>query len=759
MKGYITGRAVRRQILHCVLLLLIVPELMAQSGETLIAAAGSDGSKPPATFALSMRVGSSQALATSAYSTEEITLAGSINTAQGDIGKTADIYVVVASGNSFYMRNASGGFDPWNGNPVALNPSVSATVLTESVAVDIFSGVLGLTAELDIYLAYRATNSDLLVYTELPATFTISAEPVNTTEFYAPTPVADLLSLTRPVSWAALSAGPEDLQRFSFGPASGNDVLRVSQTGNNVESTLLVEAGMAGQAEITDQKLLQAMFQFIAEEGGGYRIHSVMHSNFALDWDSATEELIMRDIRSGSRDDATAGYLVFEVSGSSQQILVAAGRKQYEASSESFTTEAGWQQRELQINGSQFLLSLSGGTAVTLYSPAIDLSIPFDFNPATTSRVSNPEVTPTVKLTNDPLASTPQQVNSAYAAQLSAPGVDSATTAAASAMLDTIESDLAAEGAQLRYPKEFYLAFRSGLLSRVLTTSDSTDGEIGQLTVPYVYFTNATDSEGVNHPFMIIASYGIPDSMALLWDVARPPGDGNGGMYEEQSVTRSYHREAYLTKIPLRDYGEVSSLTENTMVNDLASDVGVSDYDHHNYASVNATGIAVDGVVIYPTYNNTLHIAQEAAELSAQGMHAGRGLGVHYHADAHSGRGSGLHLYNARDYVGRDHPPVVSMGFDGVAGYGIYQAGDSSSEGATIALDEFGGHEHGIYGYHYHAFTRESVTEGNGGGVSYTAHILPPLGAWAGRINDIPDFWQGPAPNYVGGKSAWLGNE
>lgn len=733
--------------------------LFAQDGEVQIQASGSDGSSPPASFTLSMRVGSSQTLSSTAYSTESITLSGSISTAAGDVGKNADIYVVVASGNSFYMRTSSGGFTPWNGNSASLSPTVTSIELGSSQQVDIFSGVLGLTATLDVYLAYRPVNSDVLVYTATPATFTISVEPVAVTNFYAPSPVVDLLAITRPVAWSALGADVADLQRFSLGPAASSDVMRVSQSGNTIESSLLLESGMAAQTELTDEKLLQAMFQFIAEDGGGYRVHSVLHSNYALDWDSNSEELVMRDIRSGSRDDANAAYLVFEVSGSSSQVLVASGRKTYDAGSSAFVSESGWQQRELQIMNDKFFVRASAGTTISLYQPAIDLSIPFDFNPGNTNRVSNPEVTPQVKLTNDSLASTPQQVNSQYADQLTAAGVDSTTTAAATAMLETIESDLISEGSQLRYPKEFYLAFRAGLLSRVLTSSDSTDGTVGQLTVPYVYFTNATDDQGVHHPFMVIASYGIPDSMALLWDVARPPGDGNGGSYEQQSVTRSYHREAYLTKIPLRDYGEVTSLTENTMVNDLASDVGVTAYDHHNYASVNATGIAVDGVVIYPTYNNTLHIAQEAAELSAQGMHAGRGLGVHYHADAHSGRGSGLHLYNARDYVGRDHPPIVSMGFDGVAGYGIYQPGDTSSEGVSIPLDDFGGHEHGDYGYHYHSFTRDAVTEGNGGGVSYTAHILPPLGAWAGRINDIPDFWQGPAPNYVGGKSAWLGNQ
>jgi len=170
-------------------------------------------------------------------------------------------------------------------------------------------------------------------------------------------------------------------------------------------------------------------------------------------------------------------------------------------------------------------------------------------------------------------------------------------------------------------------------------------------------------------------------------------------------------------------------------------------------------------VVIYPSYNNSLHVAQTAAELSAHGMHSGRGLGAHYHADAHSATQEGLNLYNSSDYEGRSHPPIVSMGFDGVAGYGVYLQNDTSSDGATIDLDDFGGHEHDDYAYHYHSFPAAAITDtGNGpedpaGGVSYTAHQLPPMGAWAGKINDIPEFWDGTSPNYVGGRSVYLGTE
>lgn len=246
--------------------------------------------------------------------------------------------------------------------------------------------------------------------------------------------------------------------------------------------------------------------------------------------------------------------------------------------------------------------------------------------------------------------------------------------------------------------------------------------------------------------------------MALLWNVIQPPGDGLARGYANQKVTRSYHRENFVMKIPMKDYGNVSSMGENIMVEDLGTNAGVLEWDHHNYASISALGVAVDGVVIYPTYNNGLHISAEEGELSAHGMHSGRGLGAHYHADGHSATGEGLNLYNASDYEGHSHPPIISIGFDGIAGYGIYQPGETESEGAEIPLDAFGGHRHGHYAYHYHAFAVPAVTEKNS--VPYTVHKLAPLGAWAARVNDIPKYWNGIRPDYSGqGKSVYLGTE
>jgi hypothetical protein len=595
----------------------------------------------------------------------------------------------------------------------------------------------------------------------------IKTTPAAPSVFYTPSAIVNALQLTRDVTWSALTSGPADLVRFTLGPSGSGDLVLLTESNDEVNPQLQLQAGLAKQSSATDDLLLRSMFQFIAESGGGYRIVSSKHSNYALDVANAsgTGPVIPRDIRSGFKDAATAGYLVFEFSGST---LTASGRRIFNVALNEYVQVSNWQPRQVSITNNLLALSEGVGSALTLYAPPINLDIPFDFNPDGSTRVSNPEVTPQTKVAvgePDPISSVRTQVTSAYANQVATAGIDSGTTAAASAMLTQIEADLLAEGAKMRYPAEFYLAFREGLMSRVLPSSDSTDGVVGQLTVPYVFFTNAADSNGLHQPFMVIASYGLPDSLALLWDVPRPPGDGLGSGYNEQAVTRSYHREAFLMKIPLRDYGEVSSLTENIMESDLASDVGVTSFDHHNYASVSATGVAIDGVVIYPSYNNSLHVSQEAAELSAHGMHSGRGLGVHYHADAHSATREGLNLYNDSDYAGHSHPPIISIGFDGVAGYGVYRDGDVASDGSTLALDAFGGHEHGIYGYHYHSFTQtKSTTAGKGpqdppGNVSYTAHQLPPRGAWAGRINDIPEFWKGPVPDYVGGKSIYLGTK
>ena len=76
--------------------------------------------------------------------------------------------------------------------------------------------------------------------------------------------------------------------------------------------------------------------------------------------------------------------------------------------------------------------------------------------------------------------------------------------------------------------------------------------------------------------------------MHLQIDVSRPPGDGTPGTsYPEQTVTRNAVLEQKLIKIPIRDYGLVTNLTDNDLTDhgSLATDQNVNesgwDVDNH----------------------------------------------------------------------------------------------------------------------------------------------------------------------------------
>jgi hypothetical protein len=188
-----------------------------------------------------------------------------------------------------------------------------------------------------------------------------------------------------------------------------------------------------------------------------------------------------------------------------------------------------------------------------------------------------------------------------------------------------------------------------------------------------------------------------------------------------------------------------------------------------NYASIADNGVMIDGTSIYPVLNNILITSQEESSLNMHGCHVGQGFGYHCHADGFSVMGNGMSLYNQRDYAGQSHPPLLGFGFDGIALYGRYVPSEPDMVGYTaittlptstaaptgVELDAYGGHTHvidGVSSYHQHSRPYLAKTLGNGpvtGGTSYTVHSLI-TGAWRGRINEIPNFWDGTKPNTRG---------
>ena len=481
-------------------------------------------------------------------------------------------------------------------------------------------------------------------------------------------------------------------------------------------------------------------FQLVKEGSNScYRLDSEKHSNYSIDYNSSTNRLQLRDTFGYSRDSNSA-YLCFTFSGTN---MTASKRFLFNTANKNYTEDTSFSSKYVYYDTTNSYFKLnSSASSITPYDSGINLSIPSSFNPTSRSMVTNSRVDWSSwavhynnqtyygnKLYND--------TYSTYQAQLQAAGDNASTTAAAETMLSQIKSDLASSGGALRYDSSVYLAFRSALLKTKVTGETIVGAPIDLNTAPYVYFTNESDSSGVRHPFMVIFSWSITDRPNRLLDVPVPPGDGSGS-YATASVTRDAVLQTFLHKIPLKDYGEVSSVTENTLSASLASNAGSTSYTVYSYAGISAIGIAVDGVQIYPVFNNVLLPAVEKGEITNSGIHVGQGMGLHWHADGHGATGNGLNLYNLSDYEGYMHPPLIGFGLDGVALYGKYESSYSYMDGYDTALGDFGGHEHGSYNYHYHAHSQSSsiVCSSN----DYTMNILM-HGAWKGKINDIPEFW------------------
>jgi len=424
----------------------------------------------------------------------------------------------------------------------------------------------------------------------------------------------------------------------------------------------------------------------------------------------------------------------------------------------------------------------SSYSSITMYNSPLDLSVPTQFNPLNELRATNLTTSlytagmMTTGLTAlyrtnysvvSKLANTYIKQIFTYNSSMSITNKASADRYAYS-MLDTIFST----NSSLRYTKEFYKTLRDGLLKNVTSSHSLSNAYLTGKTVLQVYFTNEADTSGNKHPFMVILNTSSPSGPARFMDVTRPPGDAinhyssdtSMNNYQVQYVTRNAAYQQFLTKIPMRgDYGVVNSVVNTTgnanlkvmqTIVSLAQENGSTSYDYFNYASKASCGIAIDSTQLYPLLNNALIPSCGAGELTALGHHSGQGLGTHYHADSFQCGKNNVNFYNATDYVGQTHPPLIGMAFDGIALYGSYVVGyDVSSnvnpgytydmDGSSNTLDSFGAHSHGIYGYHYHAAPLSSLSipcyASNQGASKYPVYALL-YGSWAGNVSAIPYF-------------------
>ena len=584
------------------------------------------------------------------------------------------------------------------------------------------------------------------------ASFTPTAG-VAQTVYHAPTPFASVLKSSYqaaslvPVN-AMLHRGRYLISDSASATASAN-YLTIG-TSYSASTGFALESGAIATGS-TYNTYLSKLVQVMADASGYFRLDSHLHPNNSIDADAADGNRLKFRNNFGKAAQ-TYGYVVFSYDGATKLLQA---RKRYKYSYDavsfaaSYTEDSSFAAANYYVNAAAGFYSLVAGAASAskfyLYNSPIDFSVPVDMNPLLTAPVSNAAAAfkskTTTAATEGANGSIYRSVNSTYRGQVLTAGSDATTKTNADAMLAKIKTAVESKGEKLRYDTAVYTVFRDAALATTLVSDAIADGAPGQNLVPYVYFTNEQDASGNYHPFMIVVNYGNAASPHGLLDIPRPPGDGQGGGYQVQKVTRYSNLENYITRIPMKDYGVVTSVTENKLTATLLSDVGgnILSANVYSYASIADNGLLIDGSVMFPVFNNTLIPSQAVGELTASGCHVGQGGGgPHCHADG-SQSGNGVRLYNDSDYVGKSHPPLIGFGYDGVALFGVYRAGtDTAMLGSGTALDGFGGHAHDGIGYHYHAHLVPNYPLA-GSATGYTLHVLM-KGAYIGKINSVPYF-------------------
>ncbi|MBO6523860.1 MAG: T9SS type A sorting domain-containing protein [Balneolaceae bacterium] len=595
-------------------------------------------------------------------------------------------------------------------------------------------------------------------------------------DYYGPQPFGEILDNDFAISWTPATISDIENRKYVVLLDAETKTTAIGIGESDLTSLKMIQL-----ENITDTygSVMRSIFQIVDINThldqqeipllGEFTINPMLHSYYGINSSSENNALLTDGGTRYVSEQSSTGFVLVVFTGSSESAVIkAVSQWEYSAELDSVVEADGWTEKWLKIDGETLSWTGSEGDATAFYfadaTDLIELTIEdgSDFNPLNVSYQPNataalPEVH---EIDDSPILSKiALEVADIYEAQF---GTSEDAAAAASDMLDAIETRLSGNDYSLRYPKEFYLALRENMLSHTFASSDVYNAKLGYNTVPHVFFTNAADDDGVPHPFMVVASHAASTRPNLLVDVNRPPGSLQGVGYTETPVTRHGKLGEFILKVPLRDYGLINSLLDNDLspYGDLASDFDMMQgsttvKNEYNYAGTASVGTAVDGVTIYPAQNNNLRFAVEDAEVTHSGIHVGGGLELHYHADGHAFSGNGINLYNISDFEGHDHPPVIGMGHDGIALFGKYEASHSEMVGFDIELDSFGGHDHEDgFGYHYHAHTQtvESSTDpnapGSGSSTMFEEHFLM-VGAWKGNINNIPGFDEGKMSQYA----------
>ncbi len=582
------------------------------------------------------------------------------------------------------------------------------------------------------------------------------------------------------------------------------------QIGSTYSSTSGYTAGSGSLGTVfTNYNYMTKILQFVADTNGNFRFDSQLHPNNSIDFDSTNSNILVFRNNFGLATNLY-GYITFSYN-SNTNLLQAVNRYKYSFTTTSTTTGATYVPSwtlDSNFSAQNYYVNLSSGiyklvssssnaTKFYIFNSPINFGIPSFLNPfnaAFSSSLPAPfNYNPTPHAfegtsssstqTACPTGSICSRINSTYNNQLTYSGSNATTKTNADAMLKTINTTVTAAGENLRYPIALYTAFRDQIIATKLVSDSISDGVPGQNLVPYVYYTNEKDSNGAYHPFMNIVSTGNQPSPNGLRDVPIPPGSPSTlcpSTLNNGCRTRISNLDNTFVTIPLKDYGIVTKVTDNTVITNNMWTVALANPSNapntitptaqnlpanvYTFADNADNGILINGATIFPVYNNQEVPSNTAGELSATGCHVGQGGGgPHCHFDAYQS-GYGMGIYNDSDYLSKQHPPIIGFTYDGLALFGIYRTTDTSMLGYTTALDSFGGHNHNdasgiLIGYHLHAHTVKNFVPELMPTVTIPTLNILAKGAYIGKVNSIPYFRTSSSGSfnnnqYLGGSTA-----
>jgi len=124
-----------------------------------------------AAFTLGASKDSGASTTTSFKPGDSIQVAGAVKPQAADIGKAADIFVVIRAvlgGNEVWLyRDSTGAFRPWSRVVADLRPALETASLQSGDTVEVYRGLVGL-GTFQIFLGYKPDSSNTLHYTPAP---------------------------------------------------------------------------------------------------------------------------------------------------------------------------------------------------------------------------------------------------------------------------------------------------------------------------------------------------------------------------------------------------------------------------------------------------------------------------------------------------------------------------------------------------------------------------------------------------------------